>query len=209
MNYKVEIEKLEEQIRQLKAKMQEPDVEIIQQVRRESLDQTDWQIGDLIRFTLTTGERVEAQCQIIDDKGAIFNLTHCLEEERPMNEEDTNEGGWDESDLRKVLNTEILDTFPEEIRQYMKPIYKDDLLTLPAIEDIFGEWDFDEWEPKEGAKPNWPPMEQVQHRAKGNWWWERSAHYNNAAYFCSVDTSGNANSTYASNSYGLAPAFRI
>jgi len=38
MNYKAEIEKLEEQIRQLKAKMQEPDVEIIQQVRRKSLD---------------------------------------------------------------------------------------------------------------------------------------------------------------------------
>jgi len=126
-----------------------------------------------------------------------------------MNEENTNKGGWDESDLRKVLNTEILDTFPEEIRQHMKPIYKDDLLTLPSTEDIFGEWDFDNWEPKEGAKPNWPLMEQVQHRTKGNWWWERSAFYDNATNFCIVDTNGNVSVNYASHSLGLAPAFRI
>jgi hypothetical protein len=185
-------------------------IEIIQQVKMDDFDKVGkWQIGDIIRFTLLTGEEVEAQCQRVDPEGATFCLTHCLEEEQQMNEENTNEGGWDESYLRKYLNTEILNSFPESIRSRMRPVYKDDLLTLPAVEDIFGEWDFDRWEPKEDAEPNWPLMKHRQYRAKGNCWWERSAYCNNAAYFCSVDTSGAANTIYASRSYGLAPTFLI
>ena len=162
MNYKEEIASLEARLAELKAMMN--GVEVIQQVKMDDFDEVgEWQIGDIIRFTLLTGEAVEAQCQRVDPEGATFCLTHCLEEEQPMNEEDTNKGGWDESDLREYLNTEILNSFPESIRSKMKPIYKDDLLTLPAVEDIFGEWDFDRWKPKEGAEPNWPLMKHRQH----------------------------------------------
>ena len=41
------------------------------------------------------------------------------------------------------------------------------------------------------------------------YWWERSAYYNNATYFCYVYTNGSANVSSASYSYGLAPAFLI
>lgn len=207
-----EIEALRAKIAELEEEMlrQDRPVEIIQQVRMDDFDEVgEWQIGDIIRFTLLTGEEVEAQCQRVDPEGATFCLTHCLEEEQPMNEENTNEGGWDESDLREYLNTEILNSFPESIRSKMKPIYKDDLLTLPAVEDIFGEWDFDRWEPKEGAEPNWPLMKHRQYRSKGNWWWGRSAYATNATNFCLVDTDGNAIYYHASLSFGLAPAFLI
>jgi hypothetical protein len=125
-----------------------------------------------------------------------------------MNEENTNEGGWDESDLRNYLNTKILKEFPKALLNRMKPIYEDDLLTLPSIEDIYGEWDFDSWEPKEGAEPNWPLMKYRQYRCKGNWW-VRSAGCDTATYFCAVNTGGDASCSIASVSDGLAPAFRI
>lgn len=210
--YCKEVEALKDKIAELEAEMlrQDKPGEIIQQVKMDDFDEVGkWQIGDIIRFTLLTGEEVEAQCQRVDPEGATFCLTHCLKKEQPMNEEDTNEGGWDESDLREYLNTEILNSFPESIRSKMKPIYKDDLLTLPTVEDIFGEWDFDRWEPKEGAEPNWPLMKHRQYRTKGNWWWERSASYNNATSFCYVSTGGDAGTSYASVSIGLAPAFLI
>lgn len=211
-NYATEIEALKAKIAELEAEMlrQDKPVEIIQQVKMDDFDEVgEWQIGDIIRFTLRTGEEVEAQCQRVDPEGATFCLTHCLEKEQSMNEENTNKGGWDESDLRKYLNTEILNSFPESIRSKMKPIYKDDLLTLPAVEDIFGERDFDGWEPKEGTEPNWPLMKHRQYRSKGNWWWERSANYSNATNFCLVNTSGGATNSNASYSHGLAPAFLI
>ena len=211
-DYTKEIEALKAKIAELETEMRSERnaVEIIQQVKMDNFEEVgEWQMGDIIRFTLLTGEEVEAQCQRVDPEGATFCLTHCLEEEQPMNEEDTNKGGWDESDLREYLNTEILNSFPESIRNKMKPIYKDDLLTLPAVEDIFGEWDFDRWEPKEGTEPNWPLMEKRQNRCKGTWWWERSARATNATNFCVVITNGNANRYYASRSYGLAPAFLI
>ena len=211
-DYTKEIEALKVKIAELETEMRSERnaVEIIQQVKMDNFEEVgEWQMGDIIRFTLLTGEEVEAQCQRVDPEGATFCLTHCLEEEQPMNEEDTNKGGWDESNLRKYLNTEILNSFPESIRNKMKPIYKDDLLTLPAVEDIFGEWDFDRWEPKEGAEPNWPLMKHRQYRAKGNWWWERSASATDATGFCLVSANGFASNSLASYSAGLAPAFLI
>lgn len=40
-------------------------------------------------------------------------------------------------------------------------------------------------------------------------WWVRSANYRNATHFCIVNTNGSANNDGASDSYGLAPAFRV
>ena len=210
-NYKKEIDALKAKIAELETAMRNQNT-TIEAVKQSEVDfdcVDEWEKGDIIRFTLLTGERVEAQCQLVDDEGAVFCLTHCLDEEQPMNGENTNEGGWDESELRNYLNTKILEEFPKALLNRMKPIYEDDLLTLPSIEDIFGEWDFDRWEPKEGAEPNWPLMKYRQYRAKGNWYWVRSALYNDATSFCYVDTNGDANNLYASSSFGLAPAFRI
>ncbi len=54
---------------------------------------------------------------------------------------------------------------------------------------------------------------KVKYRHNANtssaYWWERSAYYNSSAAFCAVDSSGGANGSYASNSYGVAPAFKV
>ena len=40
-------------------------------------------------------------------------------------------------------------------------------------------------------------------------WWERSPRYSNANYFCIVYSNGTADYARASDSYGLAPAFKV
>ena len=52
---------------------------------------------------------------------------------------------------------------------------------------------------------------KYRHSANGStaYWWERSARYGNSNYFCSVSASGGASGNYASNSYGVAPAFKV
>ena len=41
------------------------------------------------------------------------------------------------------------------------------------------------------------------------WWWERSPTCDYSNTFCFVYTNGNANYSYARNSGGVAPAFRV
>lgn len=52
---------------------------------------------------------------------------------------------------------------------------------------------------------------KYQHGATSStaYWWERSPIYDNARYFCSVYTNGDADYSYASYSLGLAPAFKV
>lgn len=66
-------------------------------------------------------------------------------------------------------------------------------------------------------------QEQYQYYASGNskikykhdgtttaaYWWVRSPYYTVSNYFCSVHTDGTAYYTYARNSRGLAPAFKV
>ncbi len=51
---------------------------------------------------------------------------------RPMNEVDTNKGGFEASDLKKWLNTELFEAFPQDYKERM------DELTIPSIGDMTG-----------------------------------------------------------------------
>ena len=52
---------------------------------------------------------------------------------------------------------------------------------------------------------------KYRHSATGStaWWWERSPYCYNSGTFCYVYTGGNAYSSAARYSYGVAPAFRV
>ena len=69
----------------------------------------------------------------------LFCAIDCLKDEYPMNKNGSNEGGYKESDLRKWLNAEILDKFPQKIREHMQPMEYGDLLRIPTEQEIFGE----------------------------------------------------------------------
>ena len=133
-----------------------------------------------------------------------------------------------------VANT-LMAALPADLRAVMKPItkYTDnkgnssdvaanvtsslDYLPLLAEQEIFGG--------NRTYSNQYEKNSQVQyayysagnskvkyrHSATGStaYWWERSPCYNFGTGFCIVGTNGNANSSTAGYSYGLAPAFMV
>lgn len=175
-------------------------------------DSDQFAIGDVISFKLKTREKVEAMAVEKDETGTTFVFVDCLHQESPMNQTNTTEGGYDKSLLRRVLNRNIIDMFPDEIRKKMKPVYKDDLLTIPTMMQMFGRNEFGD-EPLEGKQ--WEPMRDRRNRIayQGNktgtleWYWLRDVV--SSSDFAGVSSGGHAYDTVASYSRGIRPAFKI
>lgn len=171
-------------------------------------------VGDIISFTLTTGEPVEAMAVKETDEGMIFCSADCLKEERQMNEEWTNRGGFGASDLRKVLNTEILDTFPEELKEKMKPFPNGDMLRIPTEKEIFGMNEYGETE--EEHVQQWEPMKLRRNRiafeglnGPWQWYWLQNSGVYSATNFAYCSSDGFATDYGASYSLGVRPVFLI
>lgn len=132
-----------------------------------------------------------------------------------------------------VANT-LMSCLPAELRAVMKPITKwtnnvgnsgdteekvtamIDYLPLLAEFEIFGTRSYaNSYEQNHQVQYEYfsagNSKVKYRHSATGSTasWWERSPYYSNAYRFCYVTTSGNANSNYASYSYGVAPAFMV
>lgn len=126
-------------------------------VRRTEKIKVDlFRVGDVIRFKLSDGEKVEMLAVKEEKDGMIFCFADCLAKEYSMNAQNTNAGGWDASDLRKKLNGEILDRFPKKIRKLLLPFENGDLLRLPTEKEIFGSNPCGEDEPESVSQ--WKPM---------------------------------------------------
>lgn len=173
-----------------------------------------FEIGDIIRFNLTNGEYVEAMAMKKDADGTIFLLVDCLTHEEPMNEECSNRGGYEGSDLRSKLNGTILDSFPAEIREQMVAFPNGDFLRLPTEREIFGCNTYGEDE--ESYVEQWKPMELRRnriafqgHNGALEWYWLQNKKKNSSAAFASVDLGGGAIYDGALYAYGVRPAFKI
>lgn len=161
-----------------------------------------FRIGDVINFTLTTGEEVEAMAMREEKDGMLFVTADCLEEERSMNEENITKGGYEKSALRKVLNSEIYDTFPEDIKEKMVPFANGDFLRLLTEDEVFGD---------ERLEPMNNRRNRIADRGAGSdeaeWWWLQDVY--SAASFALVSYSGSALCSAASRAFGVRPAFKI
>lgn len=181
----------------------------------ETVADNGYMVGDVIAFTLTDGEEVEALAVKQEQDGMIFCLVDCLNQEYSMNEENSNRGGYEATDLRVKLNGEILDRFPADIREKMVAFANGDYLRLPTEKEIFGCNDYGKAEPDDVQR--WEPMKQRKNRiafqGKGTdrweWYWLQNAHKRYAAYFAHVATNGNAACSSASTALGVRPAFKI
>lgn len=109
-------------------------------------DVDTFRVGDIIKFKLTDGEKVQAMAVQQENDGMLFCLVDCLADEYSMNDTNTNEGGYEGSDLRKKLNTEIIARFPADIKAVMVPFENGDYLRLPTEKEIFGENYYGEYE---------------------------------------------------------------
>lgn len=171
-------------------------------IRRITEEVDAYRVGDVISFTLTTGEKVSAMAMKEEKDGALFVTVDCLEKERPMNDNDTTEGGYEACSLRKVLNSKIYDTFPEDIKEKMVPFANGDFLRLLTEDEVFGD---------ERLEPMNNGRNRIAERGAGSdeagWWWLQDVY--SAANFALVHDAGLASYYGASHALGVRPAFKI
>lgn len=169
------------------------------------------EVGDIISFKMKDGEKVEARAIKREEGKMLMHFVDCLEDEYPMNEKSTNEGGYEESDLRRILNTDIIGEFPDKIVKHIVPDKNGDLLFLLSIEEVCGL--NNKFEEAEGQLEIYKtPKSRVKTLGKGGWptwYWLRSPFGGNATSFCGVSFSGTAFNDDASSAAGLAPAFYL
>ncbi len=165
-------------------------------------------VGDQITVRLSGFGKFTATAQRVADKGILFLFDDVIAR-HPMNGTNTNEGGFDGSDMNRWLHDTVLRAFPEKLRSKIRDI------TLPTYGEIFGHDDFYEnFEPDEDEQ-----FEMIKRR--GNrvcdfeddwcWWWLRNATKKSVSGtgFALVGDYGLAHCNNASDSAGVRPEFWV
>lgn len=199
--------------------------EIMKAKRTIKTEVETFEVGDVIKFKLTDGEKVKAMAVRQEANGMLFVFVDCLKDEYPMFKDPDAMGSMEinyfNSDLRHALNGEILDRFPEEIRSRMVGMRIGctdtfDLLRIPTEKEIFGENTHGKEECSEikrfkGMKKrrNRMTFQIVDGEERFEWYWLQNNHKEYASYFAVVDDGGDATCGSASSSRGVRPAFLL
>jgi len=163
-------------------------------------DQIEIPLGKLGNFTATVQK-------VTNDK--VLFIFDDYVAKRPMNEDGGNVGGYDMSDLKKWIDTELYNMFPAVLKQRMTG------LSIPTLGEICGwgdEWDRDHIEAD--GDEQLPLMKQRRNRVayyKNDcpWGWLRNAtekEFSSVA-FAGVNDDGYVAYYGASASYGVRPEF--
>lgn len=169
-------------------------------------DLKDAEVGDKTTIKLDgLGEFAATVHKVTDDKVMLIFDDYVAE--RPMNESDTNKGGFEYSDLNEWLHTEFVKAIPYSIRARLTDV------TIPTVGEMFG-WD-DEWNRNYFEADNDKQLPLMKQRRN------RVAYYNNececgwlrnatkkefsSANFAIVNDVGVTNFDYASGSIGVGP----
>lgn len=166
----------------------------------------EFKVGDQIEIGKYT-----ATCQKITKNGVLFLMDQYLDTAYPINRENTNNGGYEASDLRRELQKEeVLDIF-SSVKDMMVPFENGDLLRIPYAEELFGDNRY--YEPS--GKEQWELMKDRKNRIAYRdgedyeWGWLQNKRKSSGAYFAAVHYLGHADSDGASTSYGVRPVFRL
>ena len=157
--------------------------------------------------------------------GITFQMVDCLNTTYSMNGSNTNSGGWNGSTMRTSTMATLLNQLPAALKNVLKSVNKlsgtgdestsgtqtthDKLFLLSEVE-IFGTATYSV--PGEGTqyayyKAGNSKVKKVNGSAF--YWWERSPYCGSASNFCNVSNGGDANSYYASNSFGVSFGFCV
>lgn len=187
--------------------------------RTMKVDVELFEVGDIIKFKLTDGEKVQAMAVKQTPEGMLFVLVDCLAKEYPMfndiDDMDEADISYATSDLRKALNGEILDRFLKEIKDRMVAVNAEgDMLRIPTECEIFGENVYGQEESK--LTKRWKPMKKKRNRiafqgkeGAWEWYWLMNRHKDYASDFAIVGTDGLADYFSASYSLGVRPVFLL
>ena len=193
-------------------------------MRNMTIDTELFELGDIISFTLTTGEKVKAKAIRETPNGMLFITVDCLKDEQPMFKTPDRMGSMEinyfNSDLRHTLNGEILDSFPEEIKSRTVGMRIGntnffDMLRIPTEREIFGENPCGKDEPVSVRR--FYGMENRRERiafqgsetGTWEWYWLQNRVEDTASDFARVGGDGNAVCDYASLALGVRPVFLL
>ena len=164
--------------------------------------------GDRIKIPLGNLGTFTATAQIITKDEVLFLFDDYVAK-RPMNENGSNDGGYDESDLKKWIDNELYKMFPEAFRKRMRD------LTIPTVGEIYG-WD-DEWDRthfEHDVYAQLPLMKQIRNRVayyknEFECGWLRNATKKefSSISFAYVRANGSMHCNLASASHGVRPEF--
>ena len=168
-----------------------------------------FEVGDVIKFKLTTGEKVEAMAMKQDGDNMIFCFVDCLEKEYAMGS-----NCYENSKIRAFLNNDVLKSFPCSIYSRMVAFDNGDWLRIPTEKEIFGENKYGEEE--DNNVKQWKPMKKRKNRIASQglngcweWYFLQNKVEESASHFCYVSNYGNAYYNSASNSNGVRPSFQL
>ena len=177
-------------------------------LRKQEIDTANIQVGDQMVIPLAELGEFTATAHKVTDEGVMFIFDDYVTS-RPMNNRNTNKGGFEKSDLKKWMDTVLFMAFPEELRD---KIYG---LTLPTVGQIVGhedEWDNKNLEPD--IDEQLPLMKECKNRIACSedqlaWGWLRNATKEefSSALFAVVGNGGLTGCPAASNSRGVRPEF--
>ena len=186
-------------------------------------DVESFEMGDVISFTLKDGEKVRAKAVKKTDEGMLFITVDCLKDEYQMFKNTGWMGSMDinyfNSDLRRTLNGEILDRFPDEIRSRMVGMRigdsdSVDLLRIPTEKEIFGENSYskdesDTVEQFKGMKNRRNRIAfQGTETGAWEWYWLQNRVEGASSNFARVDSAGNASCGGGFHSDGISDGVR-
>ena len=175
------------------------------------IETSDIQIGDRIHVGKYT-----ATCQEVTQKSALFLLDQYLDDPMPMNRMNTNEGGYEKSDLRKELQSEEVLSIFKDIRDCMVPFENGDLLRIPFAGEIYGD-KVAAWYEPDGHK-QWPLMEDEHNRLAEKcgsyvYGWLQNKDIEDSTSFCITDEiylyTDDLELGAASETLGVRPVFII
>ena len=165
------------------------------------------EVGDQLEVKLGCLGDFTATAQVVKENGVLFMFDDYVAI-RPMNENHTNEGGYEASDLKKWIERDLFAAFPEKLRSRIEN------LTIPTYGQMFGhdDWHNDTMEPDNDEQ--FPLMKKRRNRVADfkddyEWGWLQNATKQSisAAIFASVSSLGHAGNASASGSNGMRPCF--
>lgn len=174
--------------------------------RMVEIETNDIHVGDRIHVRHYT-----ATCQKLTPNGGIFLLDQYLDKPMRMNWNDTNEGGYEKSYLRKALQSDDVLNIFSGIRDYMVPFDNGDLLRIPFAGELFEK--LPSWCAPDSHE-QWPLMQDHRNRLASRcgeceWGWINNKRKSSSTNFCYVAANGLAGAWLASGVIGVRPVFQI
>ena len=198
-------------------------------------------VGDEKTISLTTGEQVTLVILGFDHDdltgggkaGMTIGMKNLLATKYRMNATATNEGGWDESEMRTSTMATLLSQLPSDLQGVIKQVNKKataggastsittsaDKLWLLAEVEVDGTTsagyadEGEQYEYWKTVKDGTVAADRIKYLSNGsgsasNWWW-RSPNVSGSGGFRYIGSSGYVGNSYANDTYGVSFGFCV